>query len=298
VSVWAGWILRGPSRSVLIIGATGLLSLVILPFAVISGGAVTLVALRNRLTETAAVLGMAGGVCAGFLWGVLDRPWLALPLLLFWVLAALSAVVLRCSSNLALAMLVPLLAGLAVIAFIYTAFPEPVELWKEVLVQSGQAWGLEPGRPGFAEIVADRARWMTGMVAAAAMIVMSACLFLGRWWQASLYHPGGFGPEFRGLRFGRGITLLVATLYALYLWSGSEPVLSVLCVLTALYGFQGLALMHAFARARALNVLAITLFYVILFLSVYAKLFLSVLGMVDAWVDGRRRWLGGASSSV
>jgi uncharacterized protein YybS (DUF2232 family) len=65
-----------------------------------------------------------------------------------------------------------------------------------------------------------------------------------------------------------------------------------------LYWFQGLALMHAFARARALNVLAITLFYVILFLSVYAKLFLSVLGMVDAWVDGRRRWLGGASSSV
>lgn len=296
MSIWAAWILQGRSRSILIISATGLLSLVILPFAVISGAAVTLVALRNRLPEIAVVLFSACGACAVFLWAALDRPQIALQLLLFWMLAALAAMVLRRSSNLALAMLVPVFAGLSVVAFIFTAFPEPVEFWKEVLVQSGQILGLEPDTPGFAEVVAHRARLMTGMVAAAVMVGMSLCLFLGRWWQASLYNPGGFGREFRNLRIGRTISLLIVGLFALFLWNGSELLLSVLCVLASMYAFQGLALAHAFAQARALNGVAVAVFYAILLLSVYAKLLLSVLGIVDAWIDGRKRWLGGASS--
>jgi hypothetical protein len=280
----------------LIVSATGLLSLLILPFALLSGGAVTLIALRNRLPEIAGVLVAACGICAAFLWAVADRPGIALQLLLFWTLAALGGILLRRSSSLALAMLVPVLTGLSVVAFIYAAFPEPVDLWKQVLVQSGQLLGLEPDMPGFTEVVAQRARLMTGLVAAAVMVGMSACLLLGRWWQSSLYNPGAFGREFRNLRFGRAISLVIAGLYALFLWNGSELVLSVLCVLAATYALQGLSLAHAFARARALNVPAVTVFYVILLLSVYAKLLLSILGMVDAWVDGRRRWSGGSSS--
>ncbi|HEX5057215.1 MAG TPA: hypothetical protein VFX02_12055 [Gammaproteobacteria bacterium] len=297
MSVWAAWILHGRSRSVLFISATGLLSQLILPFGLLSGGAITLVALRNRFPEIAGVLVAACGICAVFLWAAVGKAGFALQLLLFWVLAALAGILLRRSSNLALAMLVPALAGLSVVAFIYTAFPEPVDLWKQVLVQSGQILGLEPDMPGFTEVVAQRARLMTGLVAAAVMVGMSACLLLGRWWQSSLYNPGAFGREFRNLRFGRAITLVNVGLYALFLWSGSELVLSVLCVLAAMYALQGLSLAHAFARARALNILAVTIFYVILLLSVYAKLLLSILGMVDAWVDGRRRWLGGASSA-
>jgi hypothetical protein len=296
MNIWAAWLLQGRSRSILIVTATGLLSLVILPFAVISGGVVTLVALRNRLMEIAAVLVPACGLCAVFLWATIDKPEIALQLLLFWALAALAAIVLRRSSNLALAMLVPVVAGLLVVAFIYTAFADPVTVWKEVLVQSAQVLGLKPDMPGFAEVVADRARLMTGIIAAAAMVGMSLCLFLGRWWQAALYNPQGFGHEFRNLRFGRAITVVIVGLYALYLWKGSELLLAVLCVLVSMYAFQGLALAHAFARVRALNVLAITIFYIILLFSVYAKLLLSVLGMVDAWVDGRRRWLSDTSS--
>jgi hypothetical protein len=217
-------------------------------------------------------------------------------LLLFWVLAATAAIVLRRSSNLALAMLVPVSAGLLVVVFIYTAFADPVAVWKEGLAQSTQVLGLKPDMPGFAEVIAHRARLMTGIVAAAAMVGMSLCLFLGRWWQAALYNPQGFGREFRNLRFGRAISVLIAGLYALFLWQGSELVLAVLCVLASGYAFQGLALAHAFARVRALNVLAMTIFYVILVFSIYAKLLLPVVGMVDAWVDARKRWLGGASS--
>jgi hypothetical protein len=297
VSIWAAWILQGRSRSILIISATGLLSLIVWPFALISGAAVTLVALRNRLPEIAGVLVTACVVCAMFLWVAVSRPDIALQLLAFWGLAALAAVVLRRSGSLAMAMMVPALAGLSVIAFIYAAVPEPVELWKDVLVQSGQVLGLEPDTPGFSDIVARRARLMTGIVAAAVMACMSGCLFLGRWWQSSLYNPGAFGREFRNLSFGRALSLLAVVLYALSQWNGSELLLAVLCVLAALYAFQGLALAHAFAKARSLNTLPVAGFYIILVFSVYAKLLLSVLGMVDAWVDGRRRWFSGASSA-
>ncbi len=289
MSMWAAWILQGRSRSILIITVTGLLSLIIMPFGVVSGGVVTLVALRNRLTEIAAVLIPACGLSAIFLWVAIERPEIALQLLLFWALAALGAIVLRRTSNLALAMLVPVLAGFLVIAFFYTAFPEPAEFWKDLLVR---IFAVEPDNP----VVAQQARLMTGMVAAMSMAVMSTSLLLGRWWQAALYNPQGFGHEFRNLRFGRAISVLIVGLYALFLWKGSELLLAVLCVLASVYAFQGLALAHALARARGLNALAITIFYFILVVSIYAKLLLLVVGMVDAWVDGRRRWLGGASS--
>ncbi|HEY3487774.1 MAG TPA: DUF2232 domain-containing protein [Gammaproteobacteria bacterium] len=296
MSIWAAWVLQGRARSILIVSATGLLSLIILPVALISGAVVTLIALRNRLEEIAAVLFAASALCTVFLWAVLGRAELALQLPVFWILAAAGGVVLRRSSNMALALLVPVCAGLLIVGLIYMMYAEPVELWKEVLVQSGQVLGLDPDAAGFSDIVTQRARLMTGMVAAAVMAGMSSCLLLGRWWQASLYNPGEFGREFRSLRCGRGITLLIVGLYALCLWNGSELLLSVLCVLAALYGFQGLALVHTFAKARTMNFMAITIFYVVVLLSIYAKLFLSVLGMVDAWVDSRRRWLGGASS--
>ncbi len=289
MSIWAAWILQGRSRSVLIISATGLLGVIISPFAVISGAVVTLIALRNRLPEIAVVLLAACGICAGFLWITLGRPEIALQLLLFWSLSAMAAIVLRRSSNLVLAMLVPMVAGFVVVMCVFAVFPEPAAFWKDVLVR---IFGVDPDNPG----IDQQARLMTGLVAAMSTAGMSACLFLGRWWQCSLYNPGGFEREFLNLRFGRAISLLIVGLCALFLWNRSELVFSVWCVLMALYAFQGLALAHAFARARALNALVIVVFYVVLLLSVYAKLLLSVVGIVDAWIDVRKRWLRGPSS--
>jgi hypothetical protein len=297
MSVWAAWMLQGRSRCILIVATTGLLGLFphLWPFAVFSCAAVTLVALRNRLTEIAAILIPAFGLCAVFLWATVRSPEIALQPLLFWILAALAAIVLRRSSNLALAMLVPMFTGLLAVGFVYATIDQPAEYWKKVIIQGWELLGQDPDMPGFMELAAQRAQWMTGMVGVSATVGMSVCLFLGRWWQASLYNPQGFGREFRNLRFGRAISVLIAGLYVLFLWQGSELLLSVLCVLASVYAFQGLALAHAFARAKALNVLAITFFYVILVFSVYAKLLLPVVGIVDAWVDARRRWLDGAS---
>ena len=78
---------------------------------------------------------------------------------------------------------------------------------------SGDVWVgiLEPLRASLVEggVIAEAAsqalieglsRWMTGAFAASLYVQFLLALLLGRWWQAVLYNPGGFGAEFRGLR--------------------------------------------------------------------------------------------------
>jgi hypothetical protein len=244
----ASWILRGRLQAVLAISATGLLGLPILPFRAFSGASVALVALRNSLVETLTVLGLSAGVCAIFLLTVLDRKDLALQSLLelvfTWSMIACSAAVLRKTANLALALPVIAVGAMVVIGWIYLNSDDPVGMWREVLLRVWQDLGIKLEPAQLQQQAQVRAPLMTGVVAAAFLYSLSACLFIGRWWQAMLYNPGGFGREFRNLRFGRAATLLVAGICLLAWGLGSEFWLSVALVLSAVYALQGLAVVH------------------------------------------------------
>jgi hypothetical protein len=295
----AGWILRGRSQAVLMISTTGLLGLLILPFSIFSGAAVALVALRNSFTETAAVLLLAAGVCTVFLLTMLNRADLALELLFVWSLLACSAAVLRKTANLALALPVIAAGALGVIGWIYLNSPDPVAKWKEVLLLVWQNLGLETDPAQLRQQADTWAPLMTGIVAVAFLYTLSVCLFIGRWWQALLYNPGGFAQEFRGLRFGQAGTLLVAAVCLLTWWLESEFWLAVALVLAAVYALQGLAVVHRSVDGRKGGTAWLFVCYSVIFLLPYAaKLFICLLGLVDAWVDFRRRWLDKPASSA
>src|SRR5690606_34096107 len=48
---------------------------------------------------------------------------------------------------------------------------------------------------------------LTGLMAALLQLASLLCLILGRYWQAALYNPGGFGREFRALRLPAPLAL-------------------------------------------------------------------------------------------
>src|SRR5690606_12926604 len=115
-------------------------------------------------------------------------------------------------------------------------------------------------------------------------IAVLLCLMLARWWQALLYNPGGFGQEFRALRFDPRVMLTLLALIVLGLLGagpdGWVPLLSI----PPLVG--GVAVVHALVAQRSLGGHWLALGYLTLAL-MYPLVIM--LGLMDSVFDLRKR---------
>ena len=128
---------------------------------------------------------------------------------------------------------------------------------------------------------------LTGLMASLLQIVTLLCLVLGRYWQASLYNPGGFGEEFRALR----LPVLPALLLVAGMLLGPSlglPMLAPLCSVPLV--FAGVALVHGLVAAKRLARFWLVGLYVtlVLFMQLVYPL-LMVLAIVDSLFDFRGR---------
>lgn len=155
---------------------------------------------------------------------------------------ALSALVLRGSIRLELAVLAATLFGVV----LYQVLPLTLdEILPKVVDRIEQAVSQSlTDNPEFLILVKALTEPLThGVLAALHVLVLALCLLLGRYWQAMLYNPGGFGREFKSLRLPPGFTLPV--LLALMSAGQLDPVLvGVLPILTVPLFLAGLAMFH------------------------------------------------------
>jgi hypothetical protein len=112
-------------------------------------------------------------------------------------------------------------------------------------------------------------------------------LLLGRWWQALLFNPGGFRPEFHQLRLGRPLALLALALFGAAVLSGWPVLSNLVLVLGTLYSVQGIAVAHALVFKLRLSPAWLLLLY--LFLVPLLSQLVMALGIADAWADFRTR---------
>ena len=120
---------------------------------------------------------------------------------------------------------------------------------------------------------------------------LAGVLLLGYWWWRAANGERRFGVEFRQLKLGRWLGAAATVIVVLGLVFSAPVVQNLLPM--ALFGFifQGLAVLHAWAHARHWHVGILVLFYLLLVLpplSVLVMLALSVVGVVDHWLDLRR----------
>lgn len=133
---------------------------------------------------------------------------------------------------------------------------------------------------------------LTGLLAALLQIVTLLSLMLGRYWQAALYNPGGFGSEFRALRFPPMLAMLLLVGILLGPNLGAQlAVLTPLCSVPLV--FAGLALMHGLVAQGRLPRFWLVGLYVtlVLFMQLIYPL-LAVLAIVDSLFDFRGRAAG------
>jgi len=290
----AGFAMRGRSQAALVAAGSAVLSLVLPLVAVISSAVVALVTLRQGAREGLLVAGIAGLGSGVLAWLALGTPWPGLGFLaVLWAPLWALALVLRVTRNLALTAQGAALIGLLILLSLHLAAEDPAAYWVGI---------LEPLRASLVEggVIAEAAsqalieglsRWMTGAFAASLYVQFLLGLLLGRWWQAVLYNPGGFGAEFRGLRLSPVLGYAALALVGLRLWRPEATWgFELLVLILPLLLLQGLAVVHGIRHSLGAGVGWLAALYALLVVAMpYAEVLVSGLGLADLWLDVRGR---------
>lgn len=290
----ARFILRGPSQAALVVTATALLAVILMPLSWLSGGAVTLIVLHLGVQPVLRVLAIASLATALITWVGLGSPLYVVGIILFlWLPAWFSATVLRQTASLALTL--QALAGLGLVAVLLLQLmaPELGSVWRETLEQILKPLMDQPtggvDQQQMQQLLALFSRLVPGMLAVALVYNVIMGLILGRWWQAALFNPGGLRQEFNDLRLGKSFALVTLALLILNLVTASDLLLGLLMVVLSIYLLQGLAIMHGVIAIKKLPRGWLYGLYVLLFLVPQVAVILVIAGLFDTWIDLRKQ---------
>ncbi len=295
---FAAWIMRGPMYASALATVALLLGAALPPFAWLSAAILALVILATGSGGLARVALPGVVVATVAAWLVTGSPWLVFALaLVSWGPALVVAGTLRATVRLDLALFAAALMGWIVVLGIQLAAADMAALWQDVLARMmppealGRELDVEPA--ALEQVYARVAPLMTGLVAASLVLSGITATLLARWWQATLYNPGGFRAEFHGLRLGQTAALVTVGLMAAAAFTESALLFAVAVVPATVFLIQGLAVVHGVVAVRGLQVgwlVGLYVLGVVLFLQV--AMILVVVGMADAWVDLRGRAAG------
>ena len=201
------------------------------------------------------------------------------------------AVILRETVNLSLAVMasVPLavLSGLTLTILNGPFLEELITTFNQALAQLEQDLQQEGSQQlAFNALSVSH---VAALLATGNAVIAVLSLMLGRYWQALLYNPGGFGSEFRALKVPQGAVLVMASAALVLWWLGPEwRVWSAVAVLPLTVA--GFALVHAYAFRTDKGLGWLTLMYGLWIVLDPVKWLWVACVVIDAFADFRARW--------
>ncbi|MFF7707651.1 hypothetical protein [Pseudomonas sp. NPDC007930] len=279
----ADFIMRGRVQATLVVAGCAALPLLYW----LSAAAACLVLLRRGMQSAVGVL--AWGVLPALVWWYYGEPRTLMVLLGSLGLAAL----LRAGHPWSRVLLASIGLGLVYGVILGTVYREPIDELAQVL-QTHMPRMLEGVYQKLtleeqARLEALIAPVLNGLIAAMLQAGSVLALMLGRYWQAALYNPGGFGREFRALRIPRVAALVLLALMLVGPNFGVQvamltPLCSVPLMFAALALIHGLVAMNKLARFWLIG---LYLMLVLFLQAIYPLLVL--VAIVDSLIDFRGR---------
>ena len=290
----ATFIMKGRTQAVMAASVFMVLALLITPLGIFSAAVIGLVTLRQGLREglLVSLLGMAALAALGFL--LFGQPLaLATTGALLWLPLMALTEVLRVTRSLRLVVEISVILGLLMIASQYLFMDDVTGFWKGMLSEYS-AQIMDPSVITEAErnaMVEEIAPWMAGGLAAAWFLQLTLALFLARSWQAVLYHPGGFAQEFRELRLGYWLLILVPVLLLSGMLSEKPGFLAQGALVgMAAFFLQGVAVVNGLVTRLKAGPGWLIGFYLLLVIGMPASFTLvSAAGFADGLVNFRAR---------
>ena len=294
----AKYIVRGHWQAVLVTAICGMLMFTLPPFTTLlnylAAAAVALVTLQIGIKQGLQVLLVAAVLTVLFylLFGIQAA---AVMIMFLWLPVWLLAVVLQYTGQLDRTLSSAALFGVLLLLGVYGLLGDPVPWWIERLhaikIVLEQA-GLPADVFADDQLVREIAALMTGLVIASLVVGVLGSLLLARWWQSVLVHPGGFQDEYYDLRIGKyfGMLTLLVMLATRVADSAAGEVLAQLAMIMLVPCLLvGLAVIHKVVRQNNYSKAWLAVVYVALAVWPPATLLLAGAGLLDTWVDFRRR---------
>lgn len=289
----ARFILRGQSQAALVAATMAILGLILPPAAWISAAAIVLVTLVHDPKSGLITLALSSVGAAIFSYLIFATPQVAVMfVLLAWLPAWLMASVLRQTVSLAYSLQILTIIGLFAVVVLYVLFPNFGEFWREPLDQIVVQLAEQSSEFSLAELKQTEdwvIEFLPGLFVSSIMFGSMVSLFLGRWWQAVYYNPGGFAKEFQSLNLGKISALVAATIMLIASFVSSVFTIALVTVVFILYGMQALSLVHAVINIRQVNSAWLVMIYLIMFFIPHVVLLLMFASFVDPWLDIRKR---------
>ena len=252
----------------------------------LGSAAASLVLLRRGPQQAAQVV--LWGALPGVVWASLGDP----RGIAVYVLSILMAYSLRQTVSWSKTLVTGLVAGIAGALLLTGLYQEPIQRLADELAQfMPQILGEMYGQ--LSDIDQQQLQGLivpvlTGLFATVMLWIATLSLILGRYWQAALYNPGGFGIEFKAIRLSPKLAgpLLLVMFFAPNL-GVSAAMLTPLCSVPL--ALAGISLVHGLAAKRNLHKIALVAFYSLLFvLMQFVYPLLVVLALGDSLFDFRR----------
>lgn len=300
----AGFIVSGRFQAILSASVCGMLAFLLPPFSTLTNylgaAVVALVTLRVGVQQGLLVL-VAATVVTMLFYRITGVPaaTIAVTISMLWLPSWLISLVLRRTVNLAFAILAAAALGILALVTVYLIAGDPAPWWHEHLLQirsTLEAAGLFPHGASIDELLLELSRLMTGVILASLALGAVCSLLLGRWWQAMLVNPGGLHIEFCALRYPQAIGALVLGLMVFSQFTqgaASSMAAQAVLILLVPYLFAGLAVLHGVVAGYGRGKGWLFAVYVLLGIVPQTALLLAGLGLVDTWVDFRRRFASG-----
>ncbi len=281
-------------QAVVVAVVTAILSLMIFPLGYLSSAAVALVVLRVGVIsglKVAAIATLISGIMAMLL---MHNPWIGAGfLLLMWLPVIALAVYLRKHADLKGALYRAAVLGCMVVTALFMVLDDPVAWWNNILTQlfTEAFKGIEGSAKSITDLSNELAPIMTGLIAVAFVVQTTGSLLLARWWQATLFNPGGFRDEFQQLRFDKGfmlITMLLITVASVTDGVLSLYLIGLFMICAFILMLQGLAIVHAVVRGvKAHHIWLVLLYGMMVIAMPQTAITLAVAALVDNWFDIR-----------
>jgi hypothetical protein len=291
----SAYVMKGRSQAIAIVTVFALLSLLLPPFVILSSAVVALITLRKGRTEGFIVIAIAA--IAGIILGELAAsiPYYAITYFLIqWLPIWLAAIILRETGQPLRAISTLGFVGIIAITLFYLFTDSPAAEWVAILenvLKPVIEMGEEADQSILLENLSVVSHYMSGIVVMSSLASLSLALFLGRWWQANLYNPGGFRSEFLALRMPKSIALF-AIVVVMFTFLGlgflSELAGNMMLPLLVLYLIAGVSVLHLLLSTSKAKRFLLMGMYLMLFIIPHILPPIILVGFADTWLNIRK----------
>jgi len=288
----ANYTMKGQMQAWIAVALLSVLTVLLSPFGVLLGAAISLITLRIGATEGLKTGLMAMVILLGLNGFVLDSYWpgiLAIIQFVFPVL--LLAWVLRNTNDLAKVLSAVMTIAVASVVVFFFIVGDATAWWlsllnETVLPMMAQA-NVQQDLSTFVNQIADI---MTLLLAMTAVVLWFSIILLARWWQGTLYFPGKFREDFYQLRLSTKLAVVAIVASIAAIATDMDLLHAITAVFMAGFMFQGLAISHHAVDKKSMSNLWLVGIYALMFLFPQTILILATIGLMDTWMDVRNRW--------